>query len=73
MADNVVIQDVSDLPIAKEDLIVHDEQLGIDRKVFAGQPVPADLVDAYEKATGTGKKDDDSSSKSSASSKSAAK
>lgn len=38
--------------IANKDIIVHDEQLGIDRKLFAGQPVPPDLVDAYADATG---------------------
>ena len=38
--------------IATHDVIVHDENLGIDRKVFAGQPVPPDLVEAYEKAGG---------------------
>lgn len=38
--------------IATEDRVVHDEQLGIDRKIVAGQPVPPDLVDAYEAAGG---------------------
>jgi hypothetical protein len=38
--------------IAREDLVVHDDNLGIDRKLFAGQEVPPDLVDAYAKATG---------------------
>jgi hypothetical protein len=40
----------TDPVIATEDRTVHDEALGIDRKVFAGQPVPPDLVDAYNEA-----------------------
>jgi hypothetical protein len=39
---------MTDQVIATEDAIVHDDVLGIDRKVFAGQPVPPDLVDAYK-------------------------
>jgi hypothetical protein len=41
---------VSDL-IASEDLTVDDENLGIKRKIFAGDRVPPDLVEAYKKAT----------------------
>lgn len=37
--------------IAKESVVVHDDLLGIDRHVFAGQPVPADLVGAYNAQT----------------------
>lgn len=33
--------------IATENVIVHDDVLGIDRQLIAGQPVPPDLVDAY--------------------------
>jgi hypothetical protein len=40
--------------IATKDVVVHDDNMGIDRKVFAGQPVPPDLVDAYFEATGEG-------------------
>jgi hypothetical protein len=40
--------DMTDQVIATEDAIVHDDVLGIDRKVFAGQPVPPDLVEAYQ-------------------------
>jgi hypothetical protein len=39
---------MTDQVIATEDAIVHDDVLGIDRKVFAGQPVPPDLVEAYQ-------------------------
>jgi hypothetical protein len=35
--------------IATEDRTVHDNALKIDRKVFAGQPIPPDLVDAYRR------------------------
>jgi hypothetical protein len=53
-----------DLPIAKEDMIVHDDALNIDRKIIAGQPVPPDLLEAYEQHTGTSRtKDDESKSK----------
>lgn len=33
--------------VASETVIVHDDQLNIDRQVVAGQEVPPDLVDAY--------------------------
>jgi len=39
---------------AKEDLTLTDPA-GLDRKVFAGQEVPAELVDAYEDATKSSK------------------
>lgn len=39
--------------IATEDKTVHDDVLGIDRLVFAGQPVPPDLVDAYKAQGGS--------------------
>jgi hypothetical protein len=42
----------SDLPIAKEDEVLHDENLGIDRKIFGGQRVPGDLLAAYEEKHG---------------------
>jgi hypothetical protein len=38
--------------IATETKIVHDPVLDIDRQVIAGQPVPPDLVDAYQAAGG---------------------
>ena len=38
--------------IATKDVVVHDDAIGIDRKLFAGQPVPPNLVDTYQKATG---------------------
>jgi hypothetical protein len=38
--------------IATEDLIVFDPQIGIDRHVFAGQPVPISLEEAYAEAGG---------------------
>jgi hypothetical protein len=38
--------------IATETVVVHDENLGIDRRVIAGQPVPPDLVAAYQAKTG---------------------
>lgn len=40
--------------IATEDAIVHDPNLGIDRKVFAGQAVPPDLVAPYQEKVGAG-------------------
>ena len=33
--------------IAEKDAVVYDDALEIKRKVFAGQPVPPDLVEAY--------------------------
>jgi hypothetical protein len=38
--------------VASKDVIVHDPNLDIDRLVVAGQPVPPDLVEAYENKTG---------------------
>jgi hypothetical protein len=38
--------------IATETKIVHDPVLDIDRQVIAGQPVPPDLVEAYQDAGG---------------------
>lgn len=38
--------------IAKQDCIVHDNDLQIDRQIIAGQPVPPDLLDAYAEKTG---------------------
>lgn len=38
--------------IATETKVIRDEAMGIDRKVIAGQPVPPDLVAAYEEAGG---------------------
>jgi hypothetical protein len=43
--------------IATDDRIVHDKALGIDRKVLAGQPVPPELVDAYNDDGGETKPD----------------
>lgn len=43
--------------IAKQDIIVHDEAMGIDRRLFAGQEVPPDLVKAYK--TGVGESTDE--------------
>jgi hypothetical protein len=37
------------LPVPSEDLIVKDH-VGVERKLFAGQPVPRDLLDAYNEA-----------------------
>lgn len=34
--------------IATETVVVHDDTLNIDRRVVEGQPVPRDLVNAYE-------------------------
>jgi hypothetical protein len=39
--------------IASDTKIVHDPALDIDRQVIAGQPVPPDLVDAYNDAGGS--------------------
>lgn len=38
--------------IATEDKTVHDDVLGIDRRVFAGTEIPPDLEEAYEEAGG---------------------
>lgn len=38
--------------IASKDVIVHDDDLGIDRQIVAGQPVPPELVKAYTGKTG---------------------
>ena len=38
--------------IATETLIVHDDALGIDRQLLAGQPVPLDLIEPYRNAVG---------------------
>lgn len=43
----------SDLPLADRDCVVTqiiEHGVEINRKVFAGQRVPPDLIDAYEKA-----------------------
>lgn len=42
--------------IASETKIVHDKNMGIDRKVIAGQPIPPDLVDAYNGKKTSGEK-----------------
>jgi hypothetical protein len=47
-------QSSADLPVPTSETIVHDDVLGIDRKVFPDQPVPPDLVEAYEKSQGKG-------------------
>lgn len=46
---------MADEVIASKDVVVHDDTLNIDRKVVAGQPVPPDLVDAYESEVGSKK------------------
>jgi hypothetical protein len=51
MADVAVGEHVK-RTIATESLIVHDPQIGIDRHVFAGQPVPVSLEEAYADAGG---------------------
>jgi hypothetical protein len=38
--------------IAKTDQVVHDQVMGTDRQVLAGQPVPPELLDAYHEAGG---------------------
>lgn len=40
--------------IATRDLILHNDGMGINQKVFAGQPVPPDLVKAYHAEVGSG-------------------
>lgn len=39
-------------PVASETVVVHDHELGIDRRVVAGQRVPPDLVAAYRTKVG---------------------
>lgn len=39
--------------LAKQSMTVHDKALGIDRRLIEGQPIPPDLVEAYEEAGGT--------------------
>lgn len=39
-------------PTATHTKIVRDDSIGIDRRVVAGQPIPPDLVEAYETAGG---------------------
>lgn len=41
--------------IAVKTVVVHDDQLGIDRKVIVGQPVPPDLVEPYREKVGDAK------------------
>lgn len=43
--------------IAAKTLVVHDEAIGIDRQLIAGQPVPPDLVDAYHAEIGEAAED----------------
>lgn len=38
--------------IAAKTITVHDDAIGIDRRLIAGQPVPRDLVNAYNAAIG---------------------
>jgi hypothetical protein len=40
------------LPVATRDVIVHDDALDIDRQLLAGQPVPPELIDAYQAKVG---------------------
>ena len=46
--------DAADLPLADEDVVVTIEVNGasVDRKVFAGTRVPAELVEAWREQTG---------------------
>lgn len=37
--------------IATQTKVVHDDVLGIDRRVFKGTEIPADLIDAYDGGT----------------------
>jgi hypothetical protein len=57
-----VFQTGDELPVADKDDILRDPNNGTDRKIFAGQPVPADLVDVYNEKHGSkrtaAKKDD---------------
>jgi hypothetical protein len=41
------------VPVPDSDTTVVDPISGIPRKVFAGQPVPADLLEAYAEETGS--------------------
>lgn len=48
-------QDVGDpiaTVIAEKTMFVHDDVIGIDRQIIAGQAVPLDLVEVYEKESG---------------------
>jgi hypothetical protein len=38
--------------VATRDVIVHDDALDIDRQLLAGQPVPPELIDAYQAKVG---------------------
>ncbi len=49
--------------IAAETVVVHDDNLGIDRKVIGGLPVPPDLLDAYRAKTGDTEDDQDGDEK----------
>lgn len=40
------------LIIARESVVVRDDALDFDRQIIAGQHVPPELLEAYEKATG---------------------
>jgi hypothetical protein len=46
------------LPVAKEDLVVEDA-VGVPRKILASQPVPRDLLEAYEEKVGKSSKSSD--------------
>lgn len=49
------IYNQSDLPLCRDDIVVKqilDHGVEVERKLFAGQRVPADLIDAYKTATG---------------------
>lgn len=46
-----------ELPIARESCTVTDPNIGILRQIVAGQPVPPDLVEAYEQEVGIAAKD----------------
>lgn len=50
------VNDGQEPVIAEKSVIVHDENLNIDRQIIAGHTVPPDLLDAYnEKKIGDGK------------------
>jgi hypothetical protein len=38
--------------IAEKDAVVHDDNLGFDRQILAGQPVPPELTQAYKEQHG---------------------